>query len=141
MAMCWPKTPPCCKCAPNSVSTRRTWDRTSSASCSISKHRGPAIINLLAPLPNADRRRRRFAAIAAPDMGPARASRETSVKGPVGLLRLDTRSLDHLGPLCGFVGDELAEIGGRAPKPPAAHVREPGHYLRHRDGRGCVSAV
>src|SRR5207247_1990713 len=25
-------------------------------------------------------------------------------------LRLDTRELDHLGPLLGFVGDELAEV-------------------------------
>src|SRR5215470_18588353 len=112
MAMCWPKTPPCCKCAPNSVSTRRTWDPTSSASCSISKHRRPAIVSLLAPLPNADRQRRRFAAIAAPDMGPARAMRETNIKDGAGrLLRLDTRGLDHLGPFCGLVGDELAEIG------------------------------
>src|SRR6266446_10125407 len=37
MATCWSKTRPCCKCALNSVSTRRTWDRTSGASCSISK--------------------------------------------------------------------------------------------------------
>src|SRR5258708_12614277 len=59
-------------------------------------------------------------------MGPARASRETSVKGPVGLLRLDTRSLDHLGPLCGFVGDELAEIGGRARQHHAPPVGGPG---------------
>src|SRR5580700_7909837 len=29
-------------------------------------------------------------------------------------LRLDVRELDHLGPFFGFVGDELAEIGGRA---------------------------
>jgi acetyltransferase len=35
--MCWSKTRPCCKCAPNSVSTRRTWDRNSGALCSISK--------------------------------------------------------------------------------------------------------
>src|SRR5262249_15952416 len=37
MATCGPKTRLCCKCPPNSVSTRRTWDRTSGASCSISQ--------------------------------------------------------------------------------------------------------
>src|SRR5689334_10659936 len=130
MAMCWPKTPPCCKCAPNSVSTRRTWDRTSSASCSISKHRRPAIVSLLAPLPNADRQRRRSAAIGTPDMAPARASAERASRtGPARLLRLDTRGLDHPGPLCGLVGDELAEIGGRARKHHPAHVGEPLHDL------------
>src|SRR5205085_4404530 len=35
--MSWPKTPSCCKCAPSSASTRRTWDRTSGAWCSISR--------------------------------------------------------------------------------------------------------
>ena len=29
-------------------------------------------------------------------------------------LRLDARELDHLAPFLGFVGDELAEVGGRA---------------------------
>jgi len=28
-----------------------------------------------------------------------------------GLLRLDARELDHPGPLVGFIGDELAEVG------------------------------
>src|SRR6516162_9212200 len=37
MAMCWSKTPPCCKCASNSVSTMWTWDRTSDAMCLISR--------------------------------------------------------------------------------------------------------
>ena len=31
-------------------------------------------------------------------------------------LRLEARELDHLAPLLGFVGDELAEVGGRAGK-------------------------
>jgi hypothetical protein len=29
------------------------------------------------------------------------------------LLRLDVSCPDHLGPFLGFVGDELAEVGGR----------------------------
>jgi len=37
MGTCWSKTRPCCKCAPSSVSTRRTWARTSGALCSISE--------------------------------------------------------------------------------------------------------
>src|SRR5262245_65270046 len=31
-----------------------------------------------------------------------------------GSVSLDARELDHLGPLLGFVGDELAEVDGRA---------------------------
>src|SRR5262245_1349136 len=31
-----------------------------------------------------------------------------------GSLRLDAGRLDHLGPFLGFVGNELAKIGGRA---------------------------
>ena len=37
------------------------------------------------------------------------------------LLRLDVGRPDHLGPFLGFVGDELAEVGGRAGK----HRRRP----------------
>ena len=33
-----------------------------------------------------------------------------------GSLRLDACELDHLGPLLGFVGDELAEVGRRERK-------------------------
>jgi GNAT superfamily N-acetyltransferase len=40
MAMCWSKTPPCCKCASSSVSTRWTSDRASGALCSISRISG-----------------------------------------------------------------------------------------------------
>jgi hypothetical protein len=35
-ATCWPRTPPCCKCAPSSASARRTLGPTCSESCSIS---------------------------------------------------------------------------------------------------------
>ena len=41
-------------------------------------------------------------------------------------LRLDARELDHLAPFLGFVGDELAEVGGRAaraPSPPRSASR------------------
>jgi len=43
-----------------------------------------------------------------------------------GSLRLDVRELDHLAPLLGFVGDELAEVSGRADKRSASEVGEPG---------------
>src|SRR5947207_11974522 len=38
--------------------------------------------------------------------------------------RLDGRELHHLGPLLGFVGDELAEVAGRAWKYRTAEVGE-----------------
>src|SRR5262245_54398196 len=38
----------------------------------------------------------------------------------IGSLRLDVGRPDHLGPLLGLVGDELAEVGGRARKRRAA---------------------
>ena len=43
--------------------------------------------------------------------------------------------LDHLGPLLGFVGDELAEVGGRAGKHRAAKVGEPRIHLGIGEGR------
>ena len=39
-----------------------------------------------------------------------------------GSLRLSAGRLDHLAPLLGFFGDELTEVGGRAPKRHAAHL-------------------
>ena len=39
-----------------------------------------------------------------------------------GSFRLDARELDHLGPLLGFVDDELVEVAGRAWKHSAAKV-------------------
>src|SRR5260221_7394895 len=41
------------------------------------------------------------------------------------LLRPRTRELDHLGPLFGFVGHELAEVGRRACQRRAAQIGEP----------------
>src|SRR6266436_579875 len=49
----------------------------------------------------------------------SRSSAETSS------LRLDAGELDHLAPLLGFVGDELAEIGRRAGKRHCPEVRKP----------------
>src|SRR5262245_51643633 len=40
-------------------------------------------------------------------------------------LRLDVGRPDHLAPLLGVVGDELAEIGGRADKRCASEVSQP----------------
>src|SRR4029453_6262014 len=44
-------------------------------------------------------------------------------------VRLDVGRPDHLGPLLGFVGDELAEIGGRADKRRASKVGKPRLHL------------
>ena len=73
------------------------------------------------------------------EVGPARSSREASEQSGLGCggacgeywrrsrgsLRLDVGRPDHLAPLLGFVGDELAEVGGRARKRRAAEVGEP----------------
>ena len=45
--------------------------------------------------------------------------------GLPGLVRLGAGELDHLAPLLGLIGDELAEVGGRARKHRAAHVGDP----------------
>src|SRR5215831_17335074 len=42
-----------------------------------------------------------------------------------GSLRLDVGRADHLGPLLGFVGDELAEFGWRHRHRHAAQIGEP----------------
>jgi hypothetical protein len=41
------------------------------------------------------------------------------------LFRLDVGGPDHLAPLLGFVGDKLAEIGGRVTQSNAAEVGKP----------------
>src|SRR5215475_15604330 len=46
------------------------------------------------------------------------------------LLRLDVDRPKHLGPRLGVVGDELAEIGGRAGKQRAAELEQPRLELR-----------
>src|SRR6516162_6193782 len=40
-------------------------------------------------------------------------------------LRPDACKLDHLGPLFGFVADELSKVGGRADKRCASEVSQP----------------
>src|SRR5262249_56744290 len=49
MGTCWSKTRPCCKCAPSSASTRRTWARTSGALCSISEMSAASVAVLKGP--------------------------------------------------------------------------------------------
>src|SRR5215510_2111647 len=44
--------------------------------------------------------------------------------GSCASLRLDARELDDLGPLFGFVGDELAKIGGRTRKHRTSQIGE-----------------
>jgi hypothetical protein len=45
--------------------------------------------------------------------------------GTAASVRLDVGRADHLAPLIGLFGDELAELGGRARKQYAAHFSEP----------------
>jgi len=54
-------------------------------------------------------------------------------------VRLDAGELDHLGPLLGFVGYELAEIGRRARKYRAAEVGQP--RLNLGIGEGCIDPI
>src|SRR5262245_43410928 len=42
-----------------------------------------------------------------------------------GSICLDAHEPDHLAPLLGFVGDVLAEVGGRADKRRGSHVGKP----------------
>src|SRR5262245_36202336 len=42
-----------------------------------------------------------------------------------GLFRLDISGPDHLGPLLGFFGDELSEVGGRATEHCASKIDKP----------------
>src|SRR5215510_10553116 len=44
-------------------------------------------------------------------------------------LRLYAAEFDHLGPLFGFVGDQLGEVSGRARKRRAAELSETGLHL------------
>src|SRR5262245_5054099 len=67
----------------------------------------------------------------------SRSSAETSS------LRLDVRGSDHLAPLLGLIGDELAEVGGRARKSGATKFGEPRLDLGIGKGRVdlCVELV
>jgi transposase len=55
--------------------------------------------------------------------------------------RLDIRELDHLGPLLGLVGDELAKIGGRAHKHRNATLSETPLWLGIGEKGACLIAV
>src|SRR5262245_11024610 len=55
--------------------------------------------------------------------------------GHGGSLRPDVRRPDHLAPLLRFVGDELAEIGGRAGKHRATQVSKSRFHVRIDKGR------
>src|SRR5262245_48778096 len=59
--------------------------------------------------------------------------------GPHGSLRLDARELDHLGPLLGLVGDQLAKVDRGAGKHRAAQVGKPRHDLGI--GESCVGLL
>src|SRR5262249_58958061 len=50
-------------------------------------------------------------------------------------LRLDVRGPDHLAPLVGFVGDELAKLDRRSRQRRAAEVSETGLHLRVAESR------
>jgi hypothetical protein len=52
-------------------------------------------------------------------------SRDYGKFAVAGLLRFDAGELDHLGPLLGLVGDELAKLGGRHRHRNAAEVCKP----------------
>src|SRR6202040_802045 len=52
-------------------------------------------------------------------------SATTDDLGPPGSIRFDAHKLHHLAPFLGFVGNELAKIGGRARKHRAAQVGKP----------------
>src|SRR5207249_3550908 len=49
-------------------------------------------------------------------------------------VRLGTRELHHLGPLLGFIGDELAEVGRRAREHRSTQVGKPRLHFRVTDG-------
>jgi hypothetical protein len=48
--------------------------------------------------------------------GRVRGTIRYGIFGTAALVRLDTSELDHLGPFLGFVGDQLAKVGGRTRK-------------------------
>src|SRR6516164_9772905 len=50
-------------------------------------------------------------------------------------LRLDAGEFDHLGPLFGFVGDQLSELSRRSWQRHAAEVSETGLHLRVVESR------
>ena len=55
------------------------------------------------------------------------------------LLGPDVRSADYVGPLFGFFGNELAEVGGRASKHHSAKLGEP--RLHNGVGEGRIDLI
>src|SRR5215467_12788670 len=58
-----------------------------------------------------------------------------TLSGPAWSIWFRARELDHLGPLFGFLADELAEVGGRARKHRAAEVGKPRFNLGISEAR------
>src|SRR6266436_1708820 len=54
--------------------------------------------------------------------------------GSRGSFRLGAGKLDHLGPLLGFVGDKLSEVGGRDDKHRCSQIGKPRFQLRIGEG-------
>src|SRR5262249_36611414 len=85
--------------------------------------------------------KRRFAVVNCPiPKRPATGLRRTGVNGPCAHVppspRLDAGRPDPLAPLLGFLGNELAEVGGRAGKHGAAQFNKP--RLQLGIGKGGV---
>ena len=62
--------------------------------------------------------RQRVTLVAPDDVEQARirGTKRYGILGTAALVRLNAGELDHLGPLLGFVGDQLSKVGGRARK-------------------------
>jgi hypothetical protein len=62
--------------------------------------------------------RQRVTLVAPDDVEQARirGTKRYGIFGTAALVRLNAGELDHLGPLLGFVGDQLSKVGGRARK-------------------------
>src|SRR5262249_18938518 len=84
---------------------------------SLSKPPKPTILDLSYRPHHKRLPRQRFSATGRYGIRPARS------------FRLDTRELDHLAPLLGVIGDELAEVGGSAWKCSGTQLGEPRLHL------------
>src|SRR5262249_57177466 len=62
------------------------------------------------------------------------ATRSNSVPRAAASLRLDVGCPDHVAPLVGFIGEQLAEVGGRARKYSTSQVSESRLHLRVGEG-------
>src|SRR5438876_4975076 len=117
-----------------SAPTERANDRPGRRACT---HKSTTLIDVrLAPTSGAKATfpGRRFVPVAA-----IAAIRRTGLMeyfaGSRGSLGLDTRELDYLGPLLGFIGDQPAKIRRRSRQRRAAKVSDPGLHLRVVESR------